>query len=192
LKLGDFDSKLGLGLMVKKNENNFLTESVACWIDPEVMSDEKEKKVDWKRGDVFATGLCVFLALTGQHPFGTFLDEDRTAAAGAAANFRPGPGASQFVEGTEKVLENMRTLNFVNQLTETATQRKASAIALGMDMAALLSLPCTPQTPRTPISARPTTLRAAAQRIVGEVHKDQELWTRPNMMSLGDTNEKKT
>lgn len=113
LKLGDFDSKLGLG------RDNFLAESVvACWMDPElipVLEREKEKINDWKRADVFATGLCVFLALTGQHPFGTFSDEDRTAAAGAAANFRPGPVASQFVEGTEKVLENMKNLSFVNQ-----------------------------------------------------------------------------
>lgn len=116
LKLGDFDSKYGL-LRGFDNEN-FLAESVACWTAPEVTDclmhgGNVRADIDWKRADVFAAGLCVFLALTGQHPFGTFSDDERAAAAGAAANCRT--FGSAFVEGKDAVIENMRTLNFVNQ-----------------------------------------------------------------------------
>jgi hypothetical protein len=87
---------------------------VACWTAPEVIDayhTASAMSIDWKRADVFSAGLCVFLALTGQHPFGTFADEDRTAAAGAANVL----SHSLFVEGKDTVLENMRSLNMVNQ-----------------------------------------------------------------------------
>lgn len=119
LKLGDLDSKLSL---LKGYENEqFLAESVACWMAPEaidcLVSGVKDIKteIDWKRADIFSTGLCVFLALTGQHPFGNLSDEDRTAAAGAAANCRAYSSQSLFVEGKDGVLDNMRSLNIVNQ-----------------------------------------------------------------------------
>ena len=116
LKLGDFDSKYGL-LRGFDNEQ-FLAESVACWSAPEVtdcllQGGNVRTDIDWKRADVFAAGLCVFLALTGQHPFGTFADDERAAAAGAAANCRT--FGSAFVEGKDAVIDNMRCLNFVNQ-----------------------------------------------------------------------------
>jgi serine/threonine protein kinase len=118
LKLGDFDSKYGL-LRGFANEQ-FLAESVAVWTAPEVTDcllagGNIKQDIDWRRADIFAAGLCVFLALTGQHPFGTFADEDRLAAAGAAANCRSMAGQSLFVEGKDEVIENMRNLNFVNQ-----------------------------------------------------------------------------
>jgi serine/threonine protein kinase len=119
LKLGDFDSKYGL-LRGFDNEQ-FLSESVAVWTAPEVTDcllngGNIKADVDWRKADVFAAGLCIFLALTGQHPFGTFADEDRLAAAGVAANCRSSMnGQSLFVEGKDVVIDNMRSLNFVNQ-----------------------------------------------------------------------------
>ena len=118
LKLGDLDSKFGL-LRGYDNEQ-FLAESVCTWMAPEVTDclltgGNVRTDLDWKQADVFAAGLCVFLSLTGQHPFGTFADEDRTGAAGAAANCRLYSGASLFVEGKDAVLDNMRSGNMVNQ-----------------------------------------------------------------------------
>ena len=110
LKLGDCDSKFGLGVCV----DAFLSESVAAWMAPEaaeILATNAQKKIDWKRADVFSTGLCVFFALTGQHLFATFADEEKTAAAGAAAICPSG----LFVEGRESLLSNMHSGNLVNQ-----------------------------------------------------------------------------
>ena len=122
LKLGDFDSKYGLFRGMYANEQ-FLAESVAVWTAPEVTDcllrgGNVKTDIDWKRADVFAAGQCIFLALTGQHPFGTFADDDRLAAAGAAANCRSsmnGGQSSLFVEGKDAVIDNMGNLNFINQ-----------------------------------------------------------------------------
>lgn len=120
LKLGDFDSKLGL-LRGYENEQ-FLSESVCVWMTPEITDclmngGDVANGIDWKQADIYAAGLCVFLALTGQHPFGNFADDDRTGSAGAAANCRSymGGGGSLFVEGKDAVLDNMRSNNIINQ-----------------------------------------------------------------------------
>ena len=67
LKIGDFDSRIGL----KKIS---AAEAVASW-----------SPTPTQRGDIVSAGLSVFFALTGQHLFGTFADDDRLGAAGAAA-----------------------------------------------------------------------------------------------------------
>lgn len=119
LKLGDFDSKYGL--LRGFDNKQFLAEPVAVWAAPEVTDcllegGDIRSHVDWKKADVFSAGMCIFLALTGQHPFGTFADDDRLAAAGAAANCRSsGVQSMLFVEGKDAVIDNMRKLNFVNQ-----------------------------------------------------------------------------
>jgi serine/threonine protein kinase len=118
LKLGDFDSRLGL-LRGFDNEQ-FMAESVAVWMAPEVTDclrngGDIRNDIDWKGADIYAAGLCIFLALTGQHPYGTFADDDRAGAAGAAASCRSYMTGQLFVEGKDAVLENMRTGNMINQ-----------------------------------------------------------------------------
>ena len=115
LKLGDCDSKFGIS---RPAIDPFLTEPVAAWTAPEaaeLLANGARDKIDWKKADVFSAGLCVFFALTGQHAFGTFADEERTAAAGAAANARQFAQGSLFVEGRDALLSNMHSCNMVNQ-----------------------------------------------------------------------------
>jgi serine/threonine protein kinase len=100
LKLGDFDSKLGLA----KNEE-LIPDSVSCW-----MGHDMELS---KQNDVFSAGMCIFLSLTGQHPFATFADEDRTGAAGAANSVAGGNGL--FIESISQLRSNMKNLDSINQ-----------------------------------------------------------------------------
>ena len=104
LKLGDFDSRIG-----QRPETH---ESVAAW-----MGD-----------DLFSAGLSIFFALTGQHLYGSFADDDRMGASGAAAvhhyqslgsmwnnhqSSSPPPTPRLFLE--KSVVENIHADNMVNQ-----------------------------------------------------------------------------
>ena len=117
LKLGDCDSRLGL---FGANPASFLTESVAAWLAPEAAEVLATKpsaartSVDWKRVDMFGAGLSIFFALTGQHAFATFADEEKSAAAGAA-NLSALASNPLFAEGRETLLSNIHSSNIVNQ-----------------------------------------------------------------------------
>ena len=125
-KLGDFLGKYKLVHFLEREKRRdyaelFLQDSVSVWLAPEIVNalkeDEQKRKdpqnLSGKRADVWSLGVCIFFAMTGQHPYGIFGDEEKSAASGALA--LTSPPESLFVGGVDTVLKNAQDGNFLNQ-----------------------------------------------------------------------------
>lgn len=106
-KLADFVGKSGiLKSLSGTSTGSSLSESVQAWLAPELISALKNKgeKIvisNLKACDVFALGLVIMYAMTGQHAFGTFSTTDKQL---------------QFCSGdTKQVMENISSDYISNQ-----------------------------------------------------------------------------
>ena len=120
-KLADFLGKYKLMYFLDREPRRdyaaiFLQDAVVAWCAPElvgVLRACEKVQINGKKADVWAMGACIFFMMTGQHPFGTFADEEKFAAAGAL-----GFTASSdqlFIGGVDSVVTAMLEGNMVNQ-----------------------------------------------------------------------------
>lgn len=116
-KLADFLGKYGILRAASKTGFSFFGDSVKVWLAPELVFSTDEKACDSheseKACDIYALGLVIFFALTGQHAFGTFHSGERLAAAGQPGVVSTAP---LFLNAsTAQVLENMQSDYIANQ-----------------------------------------------------------------------------
>ena len=129
-KISDFLGKYGLmtpsssgGSLDNVSNSTFPPPSVVIWQPSEIITELKQNSLvslssvqKLKKVDIFSLGCCVFYAMTGQHPYGTFATGDRFAAGGACP-----PAVQQsslFVNGTgdaNEVIENIHADYIANQ-----------------------------------------------------------------------------
>jgi serine/threonine protein kinase len=120
-KLADFLGKYKLMYFLDREPRRdyaalFLQDAVIAWCAPElvgVLRACERAPLNAKKADIWAMGACIFFAMTGQHPFGTFNDEEKYAAAGALGF--TASSEQMFVGGVESVVGSMLEGNIVNQ-----------------------------------------------------------------------------
>ena len=117
-KISDFLGKYGLIHPLSGVNEQQLATAVSIWQPSEIITELKKKgslsnSPALKKADVFSLGCCVFYAMTGQHPFGTFATGDRFAAGGGGSSILNQP---MFLNGgTTEVMENIHADYFSNQ-----------------------------------------------------------------------------
>jgi hypothetical protein len=111
-KIGDFLGKFGI---LSIHDPAVITPeysaTVLCWQPSEIISEITKSAVRASpKADVFSLACCIFYALTGQHPYGTFASGDRLAAGGYT------PSGPLFVNGgVSEVIENIHSDYISNQ-----------------------------------------------------------------------------
>jgi serine/threonine protein kinase len=117
-KIADFLGKFGIhGTSPAGGITPEYMATVLAWQPSEVIVDITKgiSPKSSQRADVFSLACCIFYALTGQHPFGTFASGDRLAAGG----YSP-PASSSVIPlfvngGVSEVIENIHSDYISNQ-----------------------------------------------------------------------------